>query len=207
MKTLPKQKEVLGLWRKAWKGRSVAGCTASFFLLCSVFLPFGVHAAVLGGKIEQQKGDGVFVKLDATTGFQVGADNFDTCHLYAFDEDQDIALENDIHVEIGGENGIIPAGRLVSSHYVFFDSIDGVQIGYVDFDAPVVGIATQRQTLQATDPLANTIVQYLSIDLRGLETGDHVWIDGEDPHRIWVYWAGSSPGDYIRVFTSRAPGV
>ncbi len=54
------------------------------------------------------------------------------------------------------------------------------------------------------DFLANTSVTYLSLELRGLERGDQVWIDEEDPHRLWVYWAGSSPGDYIRVFTAQS---
>ncbi|CAN0600728.1 unnamed protein product, partial [Ectocarpus sp. 12 AP-2014] len=43
--------------------------------------------------------------------------------------------------------------------------------------------------------------------LSGLESGDRVWIDEEDPHRLWVFWAGSSPGDYIRVFTEKSLGA
>ena len=36
---------------------------------------------------------------------------------------------------------------------------------------------------------------------------DRVWIDETDPHKLWVYWAGSSPGDYIRVFTEQSPSA
>jgi len=59
----------------------------------------------------------------------------------------------------------------------------------------------------ATDFLANTSVVYISTELRGLEEGDKVWIDDKDPQKLWVYWAGSSPGDYIRVFTERSPNA
>ena len=59
----------------------------------------------------------------------------------------------------------------------------------------------------ATDFLANNAVTYISAELRGLEEGDRVWIDSEDPHKLWVLWAGSSPGDYIRVFTEQSPNA
>jgi len=164
-------------------------------------------AFVIGGRIMQQTGNGQFEKLETKTPFDVGADNFDSCNLFAFDEDQNILLVEPIRVDIGGLNGFIKAGTIVASHYVFFDSIDGFHAGHVDFDAPVLGIAALQGTMGATDFLANTSVNYISTELRGLEPGDYAWIDPEDPHRIWVSWAGSSPGDYIRVFTARSPGV
>ncbi len=166
-----------------------------------------VAAYVLSGAIRDQTGNGTFVKLDPDDVFAVGADTFDTDHLYAFDEDQNILLEKPIRVDIGGERGVIEAGTIVASHYVFFDSIRGVQVGYVDFDATILGVAVTQYTMGATDFLANTKVTYLNPELRGLERGDYAWIDPEDPFRLWVYWAGSSPGDYIRVFTARSPGV
>ncbi|MEL7114793.1 MAG: hypothetical protein AAGP08_04240 [Pseudomonadota bacterium] len=139
--------------------------------------------------------------------FAVGEDTFDTDHLYAFDEDQNIELPHDIRVDIGGVSGRIPEGTVVASHYVFFDSLSGIHHGYVYFDAPILGVAAFQDTMAATDFLANTSVNYISTELRGLEEGDYVWIDADDPHRLWVYWAGSSPGDYVRVFTMRSPGV
>lgn len=163
------------------------------------------QAVVLDGAIEQQQGNGQFVKLETDRPFRVGEDNFNTDHLYAFDEDQNIELERAIRVDIGGEVGIIPGGTTVASHYVFFDSYSGLHRGYVYFDAPILGIAAYQDTMAATDFLANTDVTYISTELRGLEDGDQVWIDPDDPHKLWVYWAGSSPGDYIRVFTERSP--
>ncbi|MFC6635959.1 hypothetical protein [Sulfitobacter sediminilitoris] len=165
-----------------------------------------VGAVVLDGEILRQSGTGQFVKLDPEDVFAVGEDTFDTDHLYAFDEDQNIVLDRAIRVDIGGEMGVIPGGTTVASHYVFFDSVRGRHYGYVYFDAPILGVAAFQDTMAATDFLANNEVVYLSTELRGLEEGDQVWIDDEDPHKLWVYWAGSSPGDYIRVFTEWSPG-
>lgn len=166
-----------------------------------------VVATVIDGTILRQTGDGEFVKLGTEAPFDVGFDNFNTDNLYAFDEDQNITLESPIRVDIGGEDGFIPEGSIIASHYVFFDSYDGTQYGFVDFDAPILGIAALPGTMDATDFLANTSVNYISTDLRGLEQGDYAWIDEDEPSRLWVYWAGSSPGDYIRVFTALSPAA
>lgn len=164
-------------------------------------------ATVINGEVLRQNGNGKFALLDTSTPFSVGHDNFNTDHLYAFDEDQNILLTEPIRVDIGGNNGVIPQGETVASHYVFFDSYTGIHEGYVDFDAPILGIAALQDTLAATDFLANNSVNYISTELRGLEPGDHVWIDPNDPFRLWVFWAGSSPGDYIRVFTEKSLGA
>lgn len=164
-------------------------------------------AIVVGGGIVQQERNGAFIKLETDIPFAVGEDNFDTDNLYAFDEDQNIILDNPIRVDIGGENGILAAGTEVASHYVFFDGIRGTHIGFVDFDAPILGIAAFQDTMGATDFLANNAVTYIGTRLRGLERGDYVWIDEEMPSRLWVFWAGSTPGDYVRVFTERSLGA
>ena len=164
-------------------------------------------ATVLDGAILRQSGFGTFVKLSTDEPFDVGEDNFDTDNLYAFDEDQNILLEAPVRVDIGGEDGVIAEGSVVASHYVFFDSLNGIHYGFVEFDSPILGVAALPATMDATDFLANTSVTYISTDLRGLEEGDYVWIDEENPFRLWVYWAGSSPGDYIRVFTTLSPAA
>jgi len=179
-------------------------------ILSSVLMALSAQTAsafILGGEILRQSGRGEFVKLDPATPFSVGFDNFNTDHLYAFDEDQNIELIEPIRVDIGGVNGLIPSGTIVASHYVFFDSFSGVQYGYVDFDAPILGIAAFEYSMAATDFLANTSVTYISPELRGIENGDYIWIDPDNPNRLWVSWAGSSPGDYIRVFTEESPGA
>jgi len=169
---------------------------------------YPASATILDGKILRQNGNGKFVKLDTDEPFAVGNDTFDDPNLYAFDEDQNILLEEPIKVDVGGdENSMIAAETIVASHYVFFDSLNGIHVGYVDFDAPVLGVAAYENTMAATDFLANTSVTYLSTELRGLEPGEQVWIDPDDPYRLWVYWAGSSPGDYVRVFTKKSIGA
>lgn len=180
-------------------GKTVLGIAAALSLVATQ-----AFAIILDGAIIQQDGYGTFIKLQPEHAFTVGADNFNTDHLYGFDEDQNITLDRPIRVDIGGDDGIIPEGTVVASHYVFFDSLAGTHAGYVDFDAPILGIAAFQGTMAATDFLANTSVTYVSVELRGLEQGDYVWIDEQDPHRLWVFWAGSSPGDYIRVFTSKS---
>ncbi|MGZ2259696.1 hypothetical protein [Roseobacter sp. A03A-229] len=165
------------------------------------------QAYILDGEILRQNGAGTFVKLDTDEPFAVGFDTFNDDNLYGFDEDQNIALVEPIRVDIGGTNGVIPQGTIVASHYVFFDSISGTQYGYVYFDAPILGIAAFQGTMARTDFLANTSVTYISPELRGLEQGDRVWVDEDDPHKLWVFWAGSSPGDYIRVFTEQSPNA
>ncbi|ABD56344.1 hypothetical protein Jann_3427 [Jannaschia sp. CCS1] len=193
------------LWPSDRRQATIRVALAAFVTLGLWLASAPAGAVVLGGEILQQTGRGEFVKLDTDEPFAVGADTFNTDHLYAFDEDQNILLVEPIRVDIGGGDlGAIPAGNVVASHYVFFDSINGTQYGYVDFDAPILGVAALRETMAATDFLANTDVTYLSLELRGLERGDQVWIDADDPFRLWVYWAGSSPGDYIRVFTARS---
>ena len=178
-----------------------------FGILLAAAIVFGTNmagATVIDGGILQQSGSGSFVILGTEPPFAVGYDNFDDDNLYAFDEDQNIVLSEPIRVDIGSEKGWIPMGTTVASHYVFFDSLDGFHIGFVDFDAPILGIAAFQETMAATDFLANTSVTYISEELRGLERGDEVWVDPEEPNRLWVSWAGSSPGDYIRVFTARS---
>jgi hypothetical protein len=165
------------------------------------------HSFILDGEILRQNGQGQFVKLQTHEPFDVGFDTFDDDNLYGFDEDQNITLTEPIRVDIGGSNGLIPQGTVVASHYVFFDSLSGTQYGYVYFDAPILGIAAFRNTMANTDFLANNGVNYISAELRGLEEGDQVWVDSEDPNKLWVYWAGSSPGDYIRVFTEQSPSA
>ena len=178
---------------------------ALWLMACALASP--AAGLVIAGDILQETCAGRFVLLDPNDGFTVGKDNFNTCHLYAFDEDQNIVLPEPIRVDIGGVDGLIAQGTEVASHYVFFDSIDDTQFAYVEFDAPILGVAAYQDTMGATDFLANTKVTYIGERLRGLEENDEVWIDPERPERLYVLWAGSSPGDYIRVFTARSVGA
>jgi len=166
------------------------------------------HAFTLKGEVTGGFNQGIFKKLSPSQDIVVGNDTYQDDNLYAFDEDQNIVLPEDLAIDIGVNGLIIPKGTIVASHYIFFDpNFGSSQRGYIEFDSAVLGIATSTWTLQASDFLANTDVTYLNPILRGLEWEDSVWIDPDNPFRVWVNWAASSPGDYIRVFTASSPSV
>ncbi len=163
-------------------------------------------AVVVGGGITGGTAlgaGGVFVELDPTTAFSIGNNNFNDNNLYAFNEDQNIAITSTISVDVGTSP---VAGDIVASHYIGFDPGPGRTItGYVDFDAAIYGIATTQATLAASDFLANTAVTYENPVARGLETSDSLWIDPLNPNRVWLSLFAASPGDYVRVFTRESP--
>ncbi len=176
-----------------------------------------LNGAVTGGSAFNQ--GGIFVELNvpfggaSTPADSVGNNNFQTPNLYAFDEDQNILLPNILNVNVGSN---VPANQIVASHYVFFDPLNNTSItGFVDFDAPIVGVATSRVNLNASDVLQNNSVTYLSPSLRGLEGGDSVQIidaiggifTAGNNQRLLINWTASSPGDYVRVFTQESPGA
>ena len=169
------------------------------------------HATIIGGSVtggSSLSSGGEFVKLEVpfneSTPFNtVGSNTFQSPNLFAFDEEQNIVIQTEIQVDIGTNP---TSGVEVASHYVFFDPHrTTTQLGFVLFDADIFGIATATSTLAASDFLANTGVTYQSPKLRGLEKRDSVWIDSNDPRRLYVDWRASSPGDYIRVFTRHSP--
>ncbi|MEL7202311.1 MAG: hypothetical protein AAGK25_12025 [Pseudomonadota bacterium] len=180
----------------------------SLALIVTISSMAQASAFTLTGEITGGFNQGMFQKLAPSSKIIVGNDTYQDDNLYAFDEDQNIVLEQDLIVDIGVLANTIPKGTTVASHYVFFDpGFAASQLGYVEFDSAVLGIATSTETLKASDFLANTAVTYLNPILRGLEWDDSVWIDRENPTRIWVNWTASTPGDYIRVFTANSPGV
>jgi hypothetical protein len=170
-----------------------------------IALPAG--ATIIGGGVTGGTAlgaGGVFQKLvlpfaSIPTNNTIGDDNQQSPNLFGFDEEQNIVITSTIQVNIG-TNPV--AGDIVASHYIGFDPAGSLsQIGYVDFDADIYGVATSRVNLDDSDFLANTGVTYLSDSLRGLEAGDSVMIDPTNSKRLLVNWVASSPGDYIRVFT------
>jgi hypothetical protein len=169
------------------------------------------NATIIGGGVSgggSLANGGSFVKLSvplagSTPANTVGDDNFQSFNLFGFDEDQNIAIGAELPVDVGTNP---TAGQTVASHYVFFDPAGTTsQIGFVDFDAPIFGIATSTTTLAASDFLANTGVSYENPALRGLEAGDAVAIDAGNAFRLLVDWTASTPGDYVRVLTMRSP--
>lgn len=170
-------------------------------LALALLLAGPASARVLDGRITAQDGAGSFALL-AEPPLAVGEDMFDSADLIAFDEAQGLPLPASLHLDLGGP---IPAGTVVALHSVVFDGTGGRQRGWVLFDAPILGVATSPATLAATDGLADVGTLFLGHDLRGLDHGDRAWIDAGDPRRLWVDWAGSSPGDHLRVVTGALP--
>jgi hypothetical protein len=168
-------------------------------LACLVSAP--AAAGILDGAITAQDGAGRFTHLPEAP-LAVGEDIFDSPDLIAFDEAQSVALPAALSLDIGGP---IPAGTVVALHSVVFDGTGGRQRGWVLFDAPILGVATSPATLAVTDALAGVETLWLGDDLRGLEREDRAWIDPQDTRRLWVDWAGSSPGDHLRVATEAVP--
>ncbi|SIO16668.1 PEP-CTERM protein-sorting domain-containing protein [Parasphingorhabdus marina DSM 22363] len=127
----------------------------------------------------------------------VGNNHQDSNNLFAFNENQGVALDADV--------GGLTAGTLVNSHYVFFDPLarGTTGVGYVDFDGEIIGVLSGKADMDATDTLLGLgAVNYVSVSLRGLEAADSFNVVG---NRLNIDFRASSPGDYIRVLTAPVP--
>ncbi|QTD57022.1 PEPxxWA-CTERM sorting domain-containing protein [Parasphingorhabdus cellanae] len=153
------------------------------------------NAAVVFGELtggNALSNGGVFEQLNPAPGFSVGNNNQQSNNLFAFDEVQSVTLT----AAVGG----LTAGTVVNSHYVFFDPRRTRRaIGYVDFDSEVLAVLTTQADLTDTDMLlGNANVNYLSPNLRGLESSDIATFAG---NRLDLNFRASSPGDFVRVLT------
>jgi hypothetical protein len=171
-------------------------------------------ATIVDGSVTS--GTGSWIYLADPSGISVGNDTFDDPNLRGFDEDQNILLGEDTDVftswnwnnatVAGTSSTTLASGTEVASHYIAFDP-DGNQgiDGWIEFDADVLGILTDTDTLLATDSLINNSVTYLNPSLRGLEDyQDWVRIDPTNSKRIELHFFASTPGDYIRVLTAHS---
>ncbi len=173
---------------------------ATLVAVASLNLTAPAQAVILGGSVTSGPDGAVFQELHPFAVFSVGSDNFDSPNLYGFNEDQNILLTTTLAVNVGRN---VAEGQTVASHYIFFDPRRSARIqGTVTFDAEIIGIATNRANLNASDILQNNAVTYLSPNARGLEVQDSVSFDGST---LTLDFRASSPGDYIRVFTQESP--
>lgn len=174
---------------------------AAVAALASMLFASATHAATVAGEVTfVNGGGGEFILLDGSSSFEVGVNHFDTVHMYAFDEQQNVSLKEDL---VLADDVTISAGTDVSSHYVFFDALTPMhQKGWVSFDSEILGFATTPYLLRESDHLASASVTYVGDRLRGLEANDYVMIDENDPTRLFVSWHAAHPGDYMRVITA-----
>lgn len=166
---------------------------------------FTLTGQITGGDALLEGGE--FLKLEPPFetpegGFNtVGNDTQQTYDLFAFDEDQNIFLTNDLQVDLGTT---IPGGTTVASHYLFFDpAVPATISGTVTFDSEILGVITSTDTLFASDFLANTGVTYLNPVSRGLESGDSLAITADN--ELTFTLTANTPGDYVRIITAFSP--
>ncbi|MBN1845578.1 MAG: hypothetical protein JW810_07835 [Sedimentisphaerales bacterium] len=163
-------------------------------LVCGFFLlANSVHAAIVGGTV---------TKIDPPA--NTGQDNQQVNALLGFDELQHVLLTSDLVIDAPA--GVIPAGTVVSSHYVIYDPAGSSSItGTVVVDQHVVGLIYMTDTLNDSDYLGVPVTNYLNPTMRGFEAGDTATII--DPNTVSFSLSASSPGDYARIITASDQAV
>jgi hypothetical protein len=108
--------------------------------------------------------------------------------------------------------GVIPAGTVINSHYLYTDPVAGATSayeGFIEFDATVIGIIVLRADLNSSDFLGALGTTYADNEARGLELSQAerftLTLSG---NRINYRFATSTATDDIRVITLvPAPGA
>lgn len=168
-----------------------------------------VTGAITGGTVLSAGGAFRIIAPPSATGF----DNFNDNDLRAFDEKQNLTLASALMLD-SGLSLVISAGTVVSSHLIVFDppgaQRDAFQpslAGYVDFDAPILGVIWRGSTLTATNGLLGApATTYLTPTGFGLESGSDFFTIAPlgNARRLTLnFLSATSPGDEIRVITSR----
>ncbi len=108
--------------------------------------------------------------------------------------------------------GVIPAGTVVSSHYLYSDPVGssaGLYQGFMDFDQPVIGIIVLRPELNASDWVGAPSTIYADNVARGMEViSNEFFFLSVSTFRVGFQFNTTSATDDIRVITLvPAPGV
>ncbi len=122
--------------------------------------------------------------------------------LLGFNELQHVVLNSDLVID--KPVGIIPAGTVVSSHYIIYNPVNDHTIdGTVILDQNVIGVIYKTNTLNNSDFLGLSITNYLNPSARGFDAGDGDTATIEDPNTVSFHLrAGIGPGDYARIITT-----
>lgn len=113
-------------------------------------------------------------------------------------------------------NSVVPAGTVISSHYVHFDSPANTSAsasGSIRFDGDIIGVICIGDTasdhfLDDSDFLSAGTLYGDGIDARGMELSNNEFFRiSSDRRGIEFSMRISNPGDFIRVVTVPAPSV
>lgn len=153
-------------------------------------LASAAHGAIIGG-------DALMMDAPAL----IGPDSTNEDQLYAFDEQQRYTLTRALKTD----SGILAAGTVVNSHYVFFDPKHKSTLSaQLSFDGQILGVISKTRMLRKSDHLGHENTTYKSFYERGLEYGrgyDSLF-SGLDGKTLSLTLRAKTPGDYIRVLTS-----
>ena len=153
-------------------------------------LATSAHGAIIGGDALMMDAPGL-----------IGPDSINQDKLYAFDERQRYTLTQALKTD----SGILAAGTVVNSHYIFFDpKYKSTLSAKLSFDGQILGVISKTRMLRKSDHLGHASTTYKSFYQRGLEYGrgyDNLF-SGPDGKTLTLTLRAKTPGDYIRVLTS-----
>ena len=194
-------------------------------------------SSVSAGFLSVSGGGNVLIPAQTATG--ATRDFFDDTGanklIHGWNEQQDVTLDRDIHVDIihpgvfdhNNDLGYfnqhkIAKGTVVSSHLLYYDPKYQHRVENVIFvfDAPIVGIIVASDRF--FDPAHNFTDYFLESDFlgnpdslyptthfddRGLELNQFdEFTFSASGNRLCLNWGASTPGDQIRVITAHSPG-
>lgn len=149
-----------------------------------------IYAIIIGGSV---------TVIDPP--LNTGNDNQQINALLGFNERQHVLLTSNLAID--GPEGIIPAGTVVSSHYIIYDPSGSSSVinGDALVDTHVLGVIFNTDTLNSSDYLGIPTTNYLNPSLRGFEAsaGDTATI--VDPNTVSFHLSAGTPGDYARIIT------
>lgn len=109
--------------------------------------------------------------------------------------------------------GVIPAGTIVNSHYIYSDPVGGGQStyeGFVRFSQPIIGIIVFRAGLNGSDAILGAAgTTYADNAARGLELSANAdrFVITLSQFEVRYNFRTSGATDDIRVLTIPAPGA
>ena len=136
--------------------------------------------------------------------------------LLAWDEVQNHTLTQALYVDrvfdetasfvsTSGSGFLIEAGTVVSSHYVQWDpNGQGSVTASINTDSNIFAFITSDSSLANSDFLGLPTLDYGDFNLRGLESGDGIFFNGNS---VNIRWSANRPGDWARMVTAFSPSA